>query len=344
MNFKAIIGLLFAVVLSFGVLGMVDAQEEGDAFSGSPDRQSTGLMGELVQIVTDTTGLNAQEIREAVQDGATIADVIVANGGDVEAVVNQLMTTIGERLGEAVNNGQITQERADDLLQNARSRITDFLTGERPLPQRDKRDGRNRNRPAIEDRIGGELLRTVMETTGLELPKIQEAVQNGSTLADLIIANGSTVDAVVAEILSFVQEQADAALESGRATQEQVDQLLGNVEAGVRNRLESEAPLGGNTPNLGTAARGLVQAVANELELGTEEIVSQLQAGASLAGVLAQNGVAIETFIDNALIDFEQQLMQAVDNGRISQAVADARLNLRRVELIDALNRTLDNN
>ena len=50
----------------------------------------------------------------------------------------------------------------------------------------------------------------------------------------------------------------------------------------------------------------------------------------------------VDTFIAEQTAQYEERLTTLVEEGRISQAVADARLNLFNVELADRLNRVIE--
>ena len=116
----AIFTLVFAMmVTAFGVVSAHDENGRRGRGFGNPD--ST--------ILTNATGLEHAEIREAVRNGSTIADLIVANGGDVNATIILLVDEATEKITEKVDAGDITQERADEILASLEDRITDRVNG-----------------------------------------------------------------------------------------------------------------------------------------------------------------------------------------------------------------------
>ena len=81
----------------------------------------------LPGVLAEATGLEPQDLIAQLQDGKTPAELIEENGGDVEAVKAQIMASITERINEAVANGNMTQENADQILANLEERIDNLL-------------------------------------------------------------------------------------------------------------------------------------------------------------------------------------------------------------------------
>jgi hypothetical protein len=238
MKTKAMIVTVIALVLAI-VIGVVSAQD------GRPNRGNRGehggldLMLDMVDIVTNATGLTMQEIRQQVADGATLAEVIEANGGSVDAVIAEAMTAIEERVAEAQENGSISEERAAQMLENLEQRLIDAVNGAGGFMGR-----------------GGGMM--------------------------------------------------------------------------------------GNWGERGFFAPHLAQAVAAATGLEPQDILTQVQGGASFASILTDNDVDVDTFVAEQTAQYEERLTTLVEEGRISQAVAEARLNLFNVELADRLNRVVE--
>ncbi len=66
-------------------------------------------------IISEATGLSTEALQEELAGGATMAEIITANGGDVEAVRAQLI----EAMSEIPNaQEQDIEQRVSDLLNN----------------------------------------------------------------------------------------------------------------------------------------------------------------------------------------------------------------------------------
>ena len=98
------------------------------------------------EIITEATGLTRAEIREAVQDGSTVAELIEANGGDVESVVAELVAEATTRINERVEEGRITQEQADEKLAELEANIQSRLDGTYERPEGADGQGRRGRR------------------------------------------------------------------------------------------------------------------------------------------------------------------------------------------------------
>jgi hypothetical protein len=92
--------------------------------------------------VADFLGLDADEMRAAIEEYDTIAAIAEANGSSADAVIDHLLTLCEERLSEAVENGRITEDEKAELLANAEERITGMVNN--PVPDPGDRPHRGR--------------------------------------------------------------------------------------------------------------------------------------------------------------------------------------------------------
>ncbi|MEM7272127.1 MAG: hypothetical protein AAF547_03515 [Actinomycetota bacterium] len=101
-------------------------------------------------VITETLGLSAEEIREALSEGQTLSDLAEAQGVDAEDLAAAMVAEATERIDGAVEDGKIDANRADELKAELEERIDGVLDGE--LPEREGRGfGRGRSGP----RFGG---------------------------------------------------------------------------------------------------------------------------------------------------------------------------------------------
>jgi hypothetical protein len=85
--------------------------------------------------VAESLGIDEDELRAALEDSRTIAEIAEEQGVDVEDVVDDIVAAERERLDEAVADGYLTQEDADEILAGAEDRATAFVNGELPDPE-----------------------------------------------------------------------------------------------------------------------------------------------------------------------------------------------------------------
>jgi len=89
----------------------------------------------------DVLGITQDELRAALEDGQSIAQVAEANGVDVQTVIDALVADVRAHLDEEVAEGDLTQAEADEKLAEATERITELVDRE-GLPTRGPRGPR----------------------------------------------------------------------------------------------------------------------------------------------------------------------------------------------------------
>jgi hypothetical protein len=76
-----------------------------------------------LSVVAESLDMHIEDIISEVRTGSTIAEVIADNGGDVDAIADEVVAQQAERLQQAVDNGRITQEQADSRLETMRDNL-----------------------------------------------------------------------------------------------------------------------------------------------------------------------------------------------------------------------------
>jgi Rad3-related DNA helicase len=84
-------------------------------------------------------GLSEAELREALRDGKTLADVAEDEGKSVDGLVDALVEATTAKLDAAVADGRLTKERRDEIVARLEERTRAFVERARPLPP--DRDG-----------------------------------------------------------------------------------------------------------------------------------------------------------------------------------------------------------
>jgi AcrR family transcriptional regulator len=123
---------------------LLEGLESGSWFSMGgvrlPDRRGHDSRDHLsVEAIAEVLGLEVEDLQEALADGQTIAEVAEAQGVALEDVVDALMASASERLQQAVDDGRITQEQADEQTEQMEEHILQMLEsgwrgGMRPGP------------------------------------------------------------------------------------------------------------------------------------------------------------------------------------------------------------------
>lgn len=82
------------------------------------------------EAVVEALGITAEELRAALVDGSTIADVAAANGVDVQDVVDAIVAAGQAKLDAAVDAGRMTAEEAAEKAAELEERATAIVNGE----------------------------------------------------------------------------------------------------------------------------------------------------------------------------------------------------------------------
>jgi len=125
---------------------MENRPERGDREArghGPGRRGGPGFDGE---VVGELLGLDADELREQLRAGNSIADIAGDQGVAVDTIVDAIVTEIEGHLDLAVEDGRLTEAEAAERLDGAAEHVTDMVNGEvgprqgRPGPGADTSD------------------------------------------------------------------------------------------------------------------------------------------------------------------------------------------------------------
>jgi hypothetical protein len=122
--------------------------------------------GAGMEAAAEALGMTTEELRTALRDGQTIAEIAEANGVDVQVVIDAMVAEAQEHLAEKVAAGEMTQEEADEKLANLEERITERVNSDEPPRFGPGRPGGPRGElPAEEPEVEGSSFST--ETASL---------------------------------------------------------------------------------------------------------------------------------------------------------------------------------
>jgi hypothetical protein len=112
-------------------------------FFGGPGFHHRGFAfcpGASLEEIADFLGVDRDVIVEGLQNDESLAQIAEANGSSRDALIEFIMGKIEERVNQAVENGRITQDQADEILANSGERVNDLVDRE-GLPDRGPRPG-----------------------------------------------------------------------------------------------------------------------------------------------------------------------------------------------------------
>jgi polyhydroxyalkanoate synthesis regulator phasin len=261
-----------------------------------------------------------------------VADVAAEQGVALEDVVEALLAQPREHLEEAVAEGQMTQEEADERLAEVEQRINKALERSGfPMDWGAHPWMRQAGRWGWQARGRADAIASVL---GLETEELVAALGEDKSVADVAAEQGVALDEVVEALLVEPREHLEQAVAEGQMTQEEADERLAEMEQRIEASLEQPgAHLGkgpadrmGRAQRAGWQARGQVDVLAEVLGLSDEDLVAAMRDGKSVADVAAEQGVALEDVVEALLAGPREHLEEAVAEGRITQEEADERL------------------
>lgn len=337
---KVLLSVITLSVFVFGV-AVVSAQDTGNV--------GRDVMYELLGVVVAETGVTEQEIITQLQEGLTAAEIITANGGDVDAVAATANDIITARVTDAVAEGNLTQERADQLLVNVDTVIERALEG--TLRSDDL------NTPRIDSARA--LLDATAAQTGLDPQEVLQSLRDGQTLNELVTANGGDVDAVIQAASDVANTGIEEALAAGRITQEQADELAASLPQVIdeaingqlnlrelrQNRREERGERGGERMPMDRDTISSLLSDSSDLTgLSQRDLLSALSEGQTLAEILTDNGVNVDDVIALSVTRASDRLAEVIAQGRITQERADEIVAELETRLAERINQPLDRN
>jgi polyhydroxyalkanoate synthesis regulator phasin len=132
-------------------------QEQGNRLKQSIDEQEVPMLGPGVgrgfhrhfggphrgpfhvgklEAAAEYLGMTQAALREALQDGKTLAQVARDRNKSVDGLIDALVAEKRERINQAVEDGHLTRGQANRVLQDVRSRVTDLVNGRMPRFER----------------------------------------------------------------------------------------------------------------------------------------------------------------------------------------------------------------
>lgn len=266
MTFKGITLILLLLAL-FGSL--VSADDETRP-RGAPTVSS---------VLLEATGLDAEQLRQALRDGATPAELIEANGGDVSAVTEALVAEATSAI-EASMSARLAE--MDERLEAWLNGETDEGVHRAPF--------RSRVIPAA-----------LAEATGLDADALRQALDAGSTPAELIEANDGDVAAVTAAMAAEARGALEAAME----------RQIANLDARAAAWLNGERGIVRQRVIVGGKAAQAIMEEATGLD--ATALREALDAGATPSDLIEANGGNVSAVMDALVMEARtaQQEMRA---------------------------------
>ncbi len=177
--------------------------------------------------IEEQAGLSREDLRTRMRGGESLADIIEAEGGDLEAVVSAALAGLDDKVNELVEGGRLESDQVEDFKAKAEQRVRDWLNG-----THEGKRGKGRGR------LGGKgvgLISIVSEQTGVSVEDIRAKLAEEQSLADVIEEADGDLTAVTDAAMAAFEARLTVAIDSGRVSADKADEL----RQGMRERVDA---------------------------------------------------------------------------------------------------------
>jgi lambda repressor-like predicted transcriptional regulator len=193
------------------------------------------VSADLLGRVADYLGIDQADVREALRDGKSLAELAKAEGKSLAGLKKALRDELREDADQAVDDGALTREEADLLVRKLSAAVDELveLSGLPPLELGGPEKSIFPGPPP-----GAGLMKAAADYLGVDDADIREALGEGKSLADLAENRGKSVDGLKTALRDAVRQDADRAVEDGVLTKQQADRLTKKFGAAVDKLVE----------------------------------------------------------------------------------------------------------
>lgn len=337
------IGMIALVaVMAFGVVGTAAAQGPG------PERQGPGgpegprfadrgrVLEALLGALQEATGLTWDDVAEDVQAGKTIGELLVENGLDPDEVSAQVIADLNAEIDAALAEGTIREAVAERLKGNLDDALDRVLNT--PLP-RDFLPAAERFKARVSGMADQTLIGTIAELAGMEPRDVLATWREGGTLAEVVEANGLTVEQVIAEATANITERVNEAVAAGTISEEMGAEVLAELNAHLTERMAMTAPIPQQVrERIGRDFDAALIAIMAEMA-GMEpgEMLREALTPPTGAEIAISLGLDPDAIIDEAVARITVQVEEAVAEGNLTEEQAAQLLDGLRERLEDRM-------
>jgi uncharacterized protein YidB (DUF937 family) len=248
-----------------------------------------------LEAAAEALGISADDLRSALEDGKTIADLAEERGVDVQTVIDAMVADATERIDQRVSDGDLDADRAAELKEDLPQRITDLVNGEGPGPGF---FGHHRFGTPYEG------ISAAADALGMSASDLRAALRDGKTIADVAEERGvdlqTVIDAMVADATERIDERAAEA-------KEDLPERISDLVNGEVPDHPGPGPRGG--------IRAGLDAAAEALGISVDDLRSALRDDQTIADVAEERGVDVQTVIDAMVAEATERIDQAVADG-----------------------------
>ena len=189
--------------------------------------------GALLAVAGAGAAIAATQSGPVEESKALVDDAAKRLGVESSELTEALQAALAARVDEAVAAGRLTEEQGAELKQRIQA-------GEVPLLGLGGPHGRRHGGPGGPG--GG--LTAAAEYLGVTEAELHEQLHDGQRLAEVAAAEGKSVEGLVDALVADETEKLAQAVEDGRLTDAQRDELVAGLEERVTARVNGEGGVG----------------------------------------------------------------------------------------------------
>jgi hypothetical protein len=184
--------------------------------------------GDFLETAADYLGMTTAELREAMRDGDSLADVARQKNKSVDGLKTAIKNAQKADLDQAVKDGKLTRAQADRIQEELSEHVDELVEG-----------GRGLGLPRFGFglgfglRAGVDLIDTAADYLGLTRAQLRDELSDGDSLADVAKQKGKSVDGLETALKKSLRTQLDKAVANDNLSKEQADKLYDTLSEHV---------------------------------------------------------------------------------------------------------------
>lgn len=203
----------------------------------------------LLAVVADLLSIDEDTVSAALKEGQTLSALAEAYDVEEEELVEALVEAITVTIEEQVTAGTLTEEQAEQQLDNLDERVTQLVQNKGMLTG------------GIAAGAGGQMSYSVLALSSaildIEEETLQASLREGQTLVEIAEEAGLSEEEFLALLLAAAEQTIEAAVTAGTLTEDQSEQQLEQLEERLAQQIEGTMGQGGaGAPGQGAGGNG----------------------------------------------------------------------------------------
>jgi lambda repressor-like predicted transcriptional regulator len=200
---------------------------------------------DFMEKAADYLGMESADVRKALRDGKSLADLAKDKGKSVEGLEQALRHAIRNDADKAVDDGVLTKEQADHIAGKLSATVDELVEhdGGPIFRFRGPRLGLGELGPPGRGFFPGafpgfDFLESAADYLGMDAAELRKALGDGKSLADVAKDRGKSVDGLEQALRDAIRKDANEAVDDGTLTKTQAGRIADKLASGVDDLVE----------------------------------------------------------------------------------------------------------